>query len=69
MHKRAIEAGAKENMPPSDMFWGDRFRCVPDPYGDAWSIGTHIKEVTPEECQKACDEWTAPMAKGGEDRG
>ena len=64
LHKRAIEAGAKEIMPPTDMFWGDRFSSLTDPYGHAWSIATHIKEVTPEECQKACDEWMAQMAAG-----
>lgn len=66
-HKRAVEAGAKENMPPADMFWGDRFSSVTDPYGHAWSLATHIKEISPDECQKACDEWMAQMAGGGGD--
>ena len=65
-HKQAIGAGAKEIMPPMDMFWGDRYSSVTDPYGHAWSIATHIKDMTPEECQKACDEWMAQMAQGGE---
>ena len=64
-HKRAMDAGAKENMPPADMFWGDRYSSVTDPYGHAWSLGTHIKELSPEECQKACDEWMAQMAADG----
>ena len=64
-HKRAVDAGAKENMPPADMFWGDRYSSVTDPYGHAWYLATHIKELSPEECQKACDEWMAQMAAGG----
>lgn len=68
-HKKAIEAGAKEIMPPADMFWGDRFSAIMDPFGHSWSLATHIKDLTPEECQKACDEWMATMAKGGPDCG
>ena len=64
LHKRAVDAGAKENMAPADMFWGDRFSSVSDPYGHSWSIATHIKDMTEEECQKACDEWMAQMAGG-----
>jgi uncharacterized glyoxalase superfamily protein PhnB len=63
-HKQAVAAGATEKMPPADMFWGDRFSSVLDPFGHSWSLATHIKELTPEECQKACDEWMAQMAKG-----
>jgi uncharacterized glyoxalase superfamily protein PhnB len=68
-HRRAVEAGAEEIMPPMDMFWGDRFSSVKDPYGHSWSMATHIKDMTPEECQKGCDEWVAQMAAGGGDCG
>lgn len=65
-HKQAMAAGAKEIMPPVDMFWGDRFSSVTDPYGHSWSLATHVKDMTPEECQKAADEWMASMTKGGD---
>ena len=65
-HKRAVTAGATETMPPTDMFWGDRFSTVTDPSGHAWSLATHIKDLTPEECQKGCEEWMAQMAEGGQ---
>jgi len=65
-HKRAVEAGAVEKMPAADMFWGDRYSAVVDPYGHAWSIGTHIKDMTEEECQQAADAWMAEMAKSGQ---
>ncbi|MFQ5670500.1 MAG: VOC family protein [Acidobacteriota bacterium] len=64
-HEQAVAAGACEIMPPADMFWGDRFSSVMDPYGHSWSMATHIKDLSPEECQKACDEWMARMAGGG----
>lgn len=47
--KRAIDAGAKPLMEPADMFWGDRFAKVIDPYGHHWGISTHIEDVSDEE--------------------
>jgi PhnB protein len=37
-YRRAIDAGAKEIMPPTDMFWGDRYAQLRDPYGVMWSM-------------------------------
>ena len=51
--KRAVDAGATLKMPPQDMFWGDRYGVVTDPYGHKWSFATHIKDLTPEEMQAA----------------
>ncbi len=51
--ERATRAGAKVTMPIADMFWGDRYGKVEDPFGHQWSIGTHIRDVEPEEMQKA----------------
>ena len=48
------------------LFWGDRFSSITDPYGHSWSLATHIKDMTPEECQKAADEWMASMTAGGD---
>lgn len=42
-YDRAIAAGATSRMPPEDMFWGDRYAQVVDPFGHAWSIGTPQK--------------------------
>lgn len=50
---RATAAGAKTLMPPSDMFWGDRYALVADPSGHSWSIATHVADVTPAEMQAA----------------
>jgi PhnB protein len=36
-------------MPPADMFWGDRYGKLTDPYGHKWSMATHIEDVTPRE--------------------
>lgn len=40
---RAVEAGATSVMAPEDMFWGDRYAQVRDPFGHLWSIGHPLK--------------------------
>ena len=37
--------------PVADMFWGDRFGRVTDPFGVRWGIATHTEDVSPEEIQ------------------
>lgn len=53
LFERAVAAGATVTMPLADMFWGDRYGIVSDPYGHNWSIATHIKDLSPEEIQEA----------------
>ena len=53
--QRAVDAGATIKMPPMDMFWGDRYGVVTDPYGHAWSIATHKKDLTREEIAKGME--------------
>ena len=49
---RAVAAGAKVTMPVEDMFWGDRYGQLEDPFGHNWSVATHKRDMTPEEMQK-----------------
>jgi uncharacterized glyoxalase superfamily protein PhnB len=46
---QAEAAGAKVKMPLADMFWGDRYGQVEDPFGHYWSIATHTRDLTPDE--------------------
>jgi PhnB protein len=52
-YDKAIKAGATSIMPPSDMFWGDRYGKLKDPFGHEWAVATHQRDVTPDECMKA----------------
>jgi len=61
---QAVEAGATAKMPPADMFWGDRYGLVVDPFGHAWSIATHTRDVSPEEMLKAAREMTCGECPG-----
>jgi uncharacterized glyoxalase superfamily protein PhnB len=47
--QRAAAAGATVKMPAEDMFWGDRYGLISDPFGHSWSFATHIKDLTAEE--------------------
>ncbi len=49
---QAVAAGAKITMPVADMFWGDRYGLLEDPFGHHWSIATHVRDVNPAELQK-----------------
>jgi len=51
--KRAVAAGAKITMPLDDMFWGDRYCKLEDPFGHHWSVATHKRDVSPEEMRQA----------------
>ena len=42
-------AGAQVRMPLEDMFWGDRYGVLADPFGHAWSLATHKEDLKPEE--------------------
>jgi uncharacterized glyoxalase superfamily protein PhnB len=49
---QAAKAGAKITMPAADMFWGDRYGQLEDPFGHRWSVATHLQDLTPEQIQK-----------------
>lgn len=49
----AVKAGCEVVMPLDDMFWGDRYGTLQDPFGHRWSVATHQREVSPEEAERA----------------
>jgi PhnB protein len=52
LYHQAVAAGANPKMALQDMFWGDRFGSVIDPFGNTWSIATHKEDVSPAEMEK-----------------
>ena len=50
--QRAISAGGRETMAVTDMFWGDRFGQLQDPFGHSWSIATRKEILTPQETER-----------------
>ena len=59
---RAVQAGARVEMPLQNMFWGDRYGKVVDPYGHAWAIATHVEDVAPQEMERRMREFFAKAA-------
>jgi PhnB protein len=59
----AVDAGATISMPIEDMFWGDRFGAVTDPFGHQWSIATHVEDVSPEDIEVRAREAFAALSQ------
>lgn len=53
LYNQAVGAGAKIVMPLDDMFWGERYAIIEDPFGHAWSMSTQTKTLTPDEVEAA----------------
>jgi uncharacterized glyoxalase superfamily protein PhnB len=51
--ERAVKAGATVVMPVADMFWGDRYGVLEDPFGHRWSVSTHQRDLSPDEIREA----------------
>lgn len=50
---QAVAAGAKVIMPVADMFWGDRYGVVEDPFGHQWSVATPQRQLGVDELVEA----------------
>jgi PhnB protein len=61
--ERAVSAGATVKMPVMDMFWGDRYGQVLDPFGHRWSLATHTRDMSPEEMKKEQEKAFSQMPK------
>jgi uncharacterized glyoxalase superfamily protein PhnB len=62
--QRAIDAGATVELQVQDMFWGDRYGRLVDPFGQPWSIATHKEDLTPEQMHERMKEACAPAKAG-----
>src|SRR5262249_41489940 len=61
---QAVAGGATPRMPPADMFWGDRYGQLTDPFGHVWALCTHKEDVAPDECARRAQAAYAEFAKG-----
>lgn len=59
----AVQAGGTGVMPPTDMFWGDRWALLKDPFGHSWGLATHKEDLTEEEIGRRAAEFA--KASGG----
>ena len=50
--QRAVAAGAVQQRPVQDQFYGDRSGTLEDPFGHVWTVATHIEDVAPDEIDR-----------------
>jgi uncharacterized glyoxalase superfamily protein PhnB len=60
--ERAVAAGAQVRMPVADMFWGDRYGKVADPFGYEWGLGTRKEDLTSDEIRRGAEEFFKKQA-------
>jgi PhnB protein len=63
---RAVAAGARVSMPVADMFWGDRYGKVADPFGHEWGLATHTEDLSDEEVRERAQKAFAGMGARSE---
>ncbi len=63
--KRAVDAGAQVTMPVADMFWGDRYGKVRDPFGHEWGLATHKEDLTPAQQKKRAEDFFKQTGQHG----
>ena len=61
--ERAVAAGAQVKMPVADMFCGDRFGKLIDPFGHEWGMATHKEDLTPEQIRERANAFFAQMTR------
>jgi len=59
---QALAAGATEERPVQDQFYGDRSGNLVDPFGHRWTIATHVEDVAPEEMKRRMETWSKASA-------
>lgn len=60
---QALSAGGRVDTPVADMFWGDRYGKLTDPFGHQWSLATHKEDVAPAEMKKRTQQAMEKMAQ------
>jgi PhnB protein len=60
VYRKALSAGARAVQEPTDQFYGDRNARFEDPFGNEWTVMTHIREVSAKEMKKAMAQMGAP---------
>jgi PhnB protein len=51
--KRAVDNGAEVRQPLADMFWGERYGQITDPFGHRWGLAQYLRDVPRQEIAEA----------------
>ncbi|MBV9761357.1 MAG: VOC family protein [Acidobacteriaceae bacterium] len=69
VYNQAISAGAKADMPPQNMFWGDRYGKLTDPFGHSWALASRVEEVPFEELDQRMKDAMSQFQQQGAGQG
>ena len=58
LFNRSVEAGGKVRRPLTNQFYGDRSGTIEDPFGQVWTISTHVEDVPPDELRRRMEQFT-----------
>jgi PhnB protein len=61
--QQAVDHGAVPAIPPTDMFWGDRYSWIRDPFGHVWALSKVNEVLTQEEVERRLHRFAA-LSKG-----
>lgn len=53
---RALAGGAEVRQPLQETFWGELYGQITDPFGHRWGIAQHLRDVPPDELERAVAE-------------
>ena len=59
----AVAAGGEVEVEVEEMFWGDRFGQLTDPFGHRWAVATHIEDLTDEQIKQRSELLAAAAKK------
>jgi PhnB protein len=62
--QRAVAAGGEVRMPVTDMFWGDRYAKLADPFGHEWGLATHKENLSAREIGRRAQEFFTRVGGG-----
>ena len=60
---KALEAGATQERPVENQFYGDRSGSLVDPFGHGWTLSTHVEDVPEDEMQRRMKEMADSMSE------
>ena len=61
----AAAAGATVQRPVEEQFYGSRMGTIVDPFGVRWMIGTHVRDVSPQDLAAAAADFAETGAAPG----
>ncbi len=60
-YDRAVNHGGLPALPSTDMFWGDRYGWIRDPFGHMWALSTVKEILSPEQAAERLQDFAAQM--------